>query len=544
MEDIRKNGVSSVSEIYCYETKEKFYKVKEIIDKYSLSQGCSIYNVLNNPNKTAAGFHWCTDLSIFDNMELKYFTNSVYCYETKEFFRSHSLASKWANLKKSSSIAISLNDPNKTSGGYHWCTDLSIFDGIELKYPVQGVYCYETREWFKSCGDVAKSLGDITPNDVRYYLDKPYKTLGGYHWCTDLSVFDGVELRGSFKVIYCYETKERFDSLISATKRMGLKSSTSLANVVDNPFRTANGYHWCTDLSVFDGLELYTFGEFNSSSYEYEIIDFIKSLNVHNIVQSERSKLVGGKELDIFLPDYNLAIEFNGNYWHSEKYKEKNYHQDKTLESSRIGINLIHIFEFDWIRNKEIYKNLIKTKLGKLGSHLYARKCNIKLITQKDFSDFLKQYHLQGPVKTKVRLGLYRGKDLVSVMGFQPSRDNWCLNRFCVKNDFSICGAASKLLKFFERQYNPLSIVSYADLKHSNGHLYNVLGFTKQSINRPIYVHVKRSLVMSRYETSHRALKKNPDINYDPNLTEFENMDKNGFFRIWTLGTITFRKNY
>jgi G:T-mismatch repair DNA endonuclease (very short patch repair protein) len=67
---------------------------------------------------------------------------------------------------------------------------------------------------------------------------------------------------------------------------------------------------------------------------EREVYEFILSLYNKEIIRNDRTVL-NGKELDIYLPDYNLAIEFNGLYWHSEDYVGKNYHLNKTIECEK-----------------------------------------------------------------------------------------------------------------------------------------------------------------------------------------------------------------
>ena len=95
-----------------------------------------------------------------------------------------------------------------------------------------------------------------------------------------------------------------------------------------------------------------------SSSQEKEIVSFIKGLGFEC---SPNRKILHGKELDIFIPDKSLAIEFNGNLWHSEKFgKSKSYHLDKLNECNENGINLIQIFEDEYENHKDIVLSKIK----------------------------------------------------------------------------------------------------------------------------------------------------------------------------------------
>lgn len=93
------------------------------------------------------------------------------------------------------------------------------------------------------------------------------------------------------------------------------------------------------------------------SAPEEEVFNFVSG-----IIKAERNNrdILEGKELDIFLPEVNIAIEFNGLYWHSSKFKEKYYHLNKTKECSLQGIKLIHIFEDEWTLNKNSIKSFLK----------------------------------------------------------------------------------------------------------------------------------------------------------------------------------------
>lgn len=99
-----------------------------------------------------------------------------------------------------------------------------------------------------------------------------------------------------------------------------------------------------------------------TSMLEKEILQFVKkSVNVE--VLSNTRKPLDGLELDIYIPDLNLAFEFNGNYWHSDKFKDKFYHQNKSLLCRDKGIRLIHLYEFDGLEeHKKIISNILTNK--------------------------------------------------------------------------------------------------------------------------------------------------------------------------------------
>lgn len=100
-----------------------------------------------------------------------------------------------------------------------------------------------------------------------------------------------------------------------------------------------------------------------SSKAENEISDFIQN-NFHlKVIRNDRSILPNHLELDIYIPHAQIAIEYNGLYWHNEFNKPNYYHLLKTKECLKKGIRLFHIFEDEWIYKKEIWKNILASYL-------------------------------------------------------------------------------------------------------------------------------------------------------------------------------------
>jgi hypothetical protein len=225
----------------------------------------------------------------------------------------------------------------------------------------------------------------------------------------------------------------------------------------------------------------------HQSNPEKEIIQFLYSNNITDIVQNNRKLLDNNFEIDIFLPKYKIGIEFNGVIWHSNKFKHKNYHFNKHKNSLSKDINLIHIWEDMWNSNQEIVKSILINKLNLSPNKIFARKCNIKLVNRKDSKQFLNDNHIQGWCISKFNYGLYYHDNLISLMTFGNNRinvgcrsniDEYELLRYCNKIGYSIIGGASKLFNNFIKNINPTKIISYCDNDLFNGNLYLNLGFT------------------------------------------------------------------
>lgn len=217
---------------------------------------------------------------------------------------------------------------------------------------------------------------------------------------------------------------------------------------------------------------------YSASGLELDMINFIKTLDIP-YKEHDRS-ILKGHEIDIYFPNNNIGIEFNGVFWHSTASKDRLFHVNKKANAKYENVDLYFIWEDDWNNKQEICKSLIKSKLGLYDKRLYARVCKIREVSYKESSEFLNTSHLQGDCVSKIRLGLYYDDKLVSLMTFGQSRfekGNWEIIRFCSKLGYQIIGGASKVFKHFLRNYsNGQNVISYAHCDISNGKIYEILG--------------------------------------------------------------------
>ena len=276
---------------------------------------------------------------------------------------------------------------------------------------------------------------------------------------------------------------------------------------------------------------------------EQEVLNFVKSIYDGTIIENDR-KAICPQELDIYLPDKQLAIEFDGLYWHSEQQgKGENYHIDKTNACKEKGIRLIHIFEDEWNEKQEIVKDRLRSILGIGQTRIFARKCDVREIDSKLANEFLEQNHLQGGDNSPIRYGLFHKDELVAVMTFGKPRFSrnydWELVRFASKNGCNVVGGASKMFSHFRKSHSG-SIVSYADIRYSDGNLYEKLGFRLVGRSKPNYWYVNGTEKLSRYACQKHKLPKLLGDGFDPNLSEFENMTLNGWTRMHDCGNLVY----
>ena len=275
-----------------------------------------------------------------------------------------------------------------------------------------------------------------------------------------------------------------------------------------------------------------------------EVIKYLKNtLKINNIKINSRT-IIPPKELDIYCSDHNIAIEYNGLYWHSHKMlQDKFYHQNKTLECIEKGIQLIHIFENEWLYKQKIVKNKLKILFNKIKYKIPGRKCIIKEIDNDLKNKFLNKYHLQGIDNSTTKLGAFYKNRLVAIMTFGKPRFNknyeWEIYRYCVINNFIIHGIANKLFQYFLKNYNPQSIITYTDLRYSDGNLYDNLNFKLEHITNPNYFYVKDGIIYSRHVFQKHKLKDKLEF-YNKNLTEQENMALNNYDIIYDCGNLVF----
>lgn len=293
----------------------------------------------------------------------------------------------------------------------------------------------------------------------------------------------------------------------------------------------------------------------NISKLHKEFKEFIDSLNI-DYKENDRS-IIKPLELDFYFPKYNLAIELNGNYFHSEIGGEKNikYHLNKTTLCNSKDIKLIHLFEDEWYYKQEIVKSRIKNFFNKTENKIYARKCEIKQLDNNEKNTFLKENHIQGKSSDMERIGLYHQNILVSVMTFSKRRvalgakttneNEYELARFCSLLNTNVVGGFERLLKQFMKNKQSCSIITYADCRWSGINpektVYHKNGFNFLHKSRPsyFYMHKKDYLIRHhRFAFNKQTLIK--EFNGDPSKTEWLLAQEAGFDRIWDCGTLKF----
>ncbi len=276
------------------------------------------------------------------------------------------------------------------------------------------------------------------------------------------------------------------------------------------------------------------------SNGEIEVQDFIKSLGFQSI--SKDRSILSGKELDIFVPEKKLAIEYNGSWWHRGDKIGKDYHLNKTLGCQKKSIRLIHVFEWEWQNRRPACESLIKSALGIFDHSIGARECAVMSLESGEYRKFLEENHLQGAVNSSIRIGLKKDGELVACAGWGGSRfkqGEMELHRFCLKSGWRIQGALSKLCAHSGLD----SFVSYVDLAHFTGDGYRRAGFVETGRSAPNYRWCRGTEVLTRMQTQKHKLPELLGESFDPSLTEAENMALAGWTQVFDCGNIKMEWN-
>ena len=248
-------------------------------------------------------------------------------------------------------------------------------------------------------------------------------------------------------------------------------------------------------------------------------------------------------ELDIFVPSKNLAIEFNGSYWHSEALLDpvvaRNKHIKKLKECQSKGIRLIHIFEKNWQDRKLQYLNLISSVCGTSSTKIHARKCDIANLECKEFID---RNHVQGCNHRSVYwINLHYNNTIVGAMTASKHHRQGIdgnpivLSRMCFADGVTVMGGATKMLsnlKGWAKSQGHDRIISFSDNCISEGNVYRVMGFEMKKESPPDYFYW--DMLNNKYvskQSQQKSLTGCP-----PEVTEREWSINKGLYRIWDCG--------
>lgn len=277
--------------------------------------------------------------------------------------------------------------------------------------------------------------------------------------------------------------------------------------------------------------------------------DFIEANYSGRVIINDRT-VISPLEIDVYLPDLNLGIEFNGAHWHSyveiETAEQKEKHLRKLEACEAAGIRLIQIFETDWDRHPEAVRGLLRSAVRSYDESLRASKCRLSEVSYSEEKDFLNTYHLQGHAWSSTRMGLYDRDDrLLCLMTVgKPRYDRTAdveLIRYCALPGVRVRGGASRILKALAPSGR---MVSYCDRAYHSGGLYGSLGFRLERTTAPGYFYHKKTRIIRRSSAMKHKLPELLGDSFDPDLSEANNMFKAGYARYWNCGNSVWIRDF
>jgi predicted Zn-ribbon and HTH transcriptional regulator len=285
-------------------------------------------------------------------------------------------------------------------------------------------------------------------------------------------------------------------------------------------------------------------GVLKDSKPQIEISKFIERFGYETVRNYKFSD--SKHEIDVFIPELKIAIEYNGIYFHTQQFrKSSGYHIEKTKLAAKHGIRLVHLFSDEWENNQLACESYLMNLIGVRSQFSkYARKCEIGDVTQDIANDFYTANHIQGACWHGINVGLFDKNVLIALMTFSKKASgrkvlgsgDWELVRFASSEN--VVGGASRLFKALLNKTRADRVISFSDNRLFSGGVYERMRFTKDIVYPPNYAYVDRNgsqrLHKSRFQ--HKHLKTLLGDAYDPTKTEKENCESAGYYRIYDCG--------
>lgn len=227
-----------------------------------------------------------------------------------------------------------------------------------------------------------------------------------------------------------------------------------------------------------------------TSNLEQELAEFLSTLSIP--FSQHVKNIIAPLELDFYFPGQQIAVEFNGLYWHSDAAKYPiDRHRTKYLKCRDLGIQLIQIFEDEWIKKPEIVKNQLSTLLG-LGKEIDVSGPIAEEITADEASTFLNTYHILGQAdKSTYHFGLFSESSLVAVLSILQRQNRGIAEheivRYVAHPDVNSISAFSMLLSMCLASKQATTMITAVDLRwaHATNNVFTRYGFqpVKEDIN-------------------------------------------------------------
>ena len=300
------------------------------------------------------------------------------------------------------------------------------------------------------------------------------------------------------------------------------------ANIVDRANRHKTGCPQC-----------------NANNYvskaEKEIVDYLVDKGIH--VDPSNRKILRGAELDLYIPSHNMAIEYNGLFYHTERSgKDRNYHYNKWFQCKQLGIQLIQVWENDWNKDKELVKKMLLHKLRISNDRkVFARKTNVSMVNTAVAKEFLEANHIQGFASGSAYIALIEKNvndsdpvKIVALMTLKKEQEKLNIVRYATS--CNVVGGFSKILRYVENNFEYDLLYTFSDHCISDGSLYANNGFIADKELPPDYKYHVNGDLKHKFGYRLKRFREDPSLLWEEGLTERQLAELNGIERIWDAG--------
>ena len=216
------------------------------------------------------------------------------------------------------------------------------------------------------------------------------------------------------------------------------------------------------------------FEKYEKNTTDIELI--LEGLLIKNNIIYKKGLTIEGTKSDFLIN--NVLVEVDGLFWHSDfNQLPKKYHEIKKEHYEKLGYKPLFFRSDEIIYKTEIVESILLNSLNLITNKIGARKCEIKKVGAGDAQIFFEENHLMSTGRG-ISYGLYHENTLVSAIQLYNKGNNiYEISRFCNKKLTSIQGGFSKLLSYFEKEYNPKQIFTFIDCRYGFGEYLPSLGF-------------------------------------------------------------------
>ena len=292
--------------------------------------------------------------------------------------------------------------------------------------------------------------------------------------------------------------------------------------------------------------------QWGTSILEQEVIAYVKSILPKDVeIKENDRKLISPKELDIYIPELSVAVEFNGLYWHSEANgKSKNYHYNKWKQCKSKNVQLITVWEDDWLYRQEHVKSQLSTLLRTPDKNLptiHASKLSTKEVDKNKAKEFYNSSYLKEFSSDSNYYALVDNeKDSMCALLTWKQVDEKVviIEDYCEKD--SVVNGLEKLIHHILKRINNKNVenvIAHIDNSSVYRASFEKIGFMQVQSVKHIFSYVVKRERVHESHMSAAFFKDNQELVYDSDLTLEELKIKNGITKLWDCGKISYVLN-